>query len=195
MAAKVMYNTGRVLTYALMGTMAAALGSLINLSAYQQILSIMLGSIFLLLGIGGITSTRIPMVTTGMELFSSGLKKVFSRFLQQKSATATFIMGMLNGVLPCGLTYLALSACLLLPTPAEGFLFMLFFGFGTWPVMIGITWVLTRSLLKSNFELARFSKIALIFVGCLLFLRVWWSHPHVENSLFGKVSEAVTVCE
>jgi sulfite exporter TauE/SafE len=194
MASKVLYNTGRVLTYALLGTMAAGLGSLVNLSSWQTVLSIMLGSIFLLMGIGGITGFRIPLVTFGMERFSGWLKKTFGVFLQRKSMASTFAMGMLNGLLPCGLTYLALTACLLLPTATEGFLFMLFFGLGTWPVMIGISWVLNLPVLKSSFNLSRFSKIALIFVGCLLLLRVWWSHPH-PNSLYGKVSETVTVCE
>ncbi len=195
MASKLAYNTGRILTYGALGAMVAVLGSFVNLSSYQQALSILLGGIFVLLGIGGMSQLRIPLVTTGMEKLSGWLKKGFGRFLQRKSLAATFMMGTLNGLLPCGLTYLALTACLLQPNGVDGFLFMLVFGLGTWPVMIGITWVLTLPLLKSHFNLARFSKIALIFVGCLLFLRVMWSHPHTsDSSLFGKVGTE-TVCE
>lgn len=195
MASKLVYNTGRILTYGAMGATVAVLGSFVNLSAYQQVLSIILGSIFVLLGIGGMSQVRLPLVTAGMEKFSGWLKNAFGRFLRQKSLTATFVMGTLNGLLPCGLTYLALTACLLQPNALDGFLFMFVFGLGTWPVMIGISWVLTLPLLKSHFNLARFSKIALIFVGCLLFLRVMWSHPHPgESSLFGKVGTE-TVCE
>jgi sulfite exporter TauE/SafE len=196
LASKIVYNTGRILTYGVLGGMVAVLGSFVNLSTYQQALSIVLGSIFVLLGIGGMSRVRIPFVTSGMEGLSGWLKKAFGKFLQRKSLTATFIMGTLNGLLPCGLTYLALTACLLQPNALDGFLFMLVFGLGTWPVMIGISWVMNLSFLKSHFNLARFSKIALIFVGCLLFLRVWWSHPHPnESSLFGKVGGTETVCE
>jgi sulfite exporter TauE/SafE len=106
------------------------------------------------------------------------LKKGFGIASNQKSGFTTFILGMLNGLLPCGLTYLALSACLILPSATDGFLFMLLFGLGTWPVMIGSVKLLSH--LKNSFSLARLSKVALIFVGCTLLLRVWWIHPHTE---------------
>jgi sulfite exporter TauE/SafE len=103
---------------------------------------------------------------------------------------------MLNGLLPCGLTYLALSACLISPTSLDGFLFMIFFGLGTWPVMIGMTWVLNISYVKRALNLGRLSRIALIFVGCLLFARVWMNHHHeMEAPLNANVSSSVTVCE
>jgi sulfite exporter TauE/SafE len=108
----------------------------------------------------------------------------------QKSGITTFGLGMLNGMLPCGLTYLALSACLILPTAFDGFLFMLFFGMGTWPIMIGSVKLL--SVLKNNFSLARLSKIALVFIGCSLLIRVWWVHPHTALS---KTQEEVNICK
>jgi sulfite exporter TauE/SafE len=46
-------------------------------------------------------------------------------------------MGMLNGFLPCGMTLIALSYCLILAGPIDGFNFMLLFGVGTLPVMLG----------------------------------------------------------
>ncbi len=194
--AKLAYNTGRILTYSLLGTLAAALGSLVQLAPYQQVVSFTLGSVFLLLGLGGITGVRIPYVTAGINRFASWIKKIFGKVLRQKSSPATFLMGMVNGLLPCGLTYLALSACLILPTAREGFLFMFFFGLGTWPVMIGLTWILNSSIVRARFNLARFSRIALVLVGCLLFIRVWLTHPHASAStLEGKVSGMESVCE
>ncbi len=194
--AKLVYNTGRVLTYALMGAGVAAVGSLVQFAPYQQIVSIALGSVFVLLGIGGISSIRIPYLTAGISRFTSWLKKLFSRVLQHKSIPATMLMGMLNGLLPCGLTYLALTACLISPTATDGFWFMVFFGLGTWPVMIGMTWVMNISFVKRLLNLGRLSRIALIFVGCLLFVRVWMTHPHTAGpSISGPVSGAVSVCE
>ena len=192
--ARVLYNAGRVLTYAILGAMVATVGTLVQLAPYQQIISISLGCIFLLMGMGGISSIRIPYMTAGINHFTGWLKLLFGSVLKIKSMGATILLGMLNGLLPCGLTYLALTACLISPTPMDGFLFMIFFGLGTWPVMIGLTWVLNISFFKRAFNAPRLSKIALIFVGCLLFARVWMTHSHSMESA-ANVSCVETVCE
>ncbi len=192
--ARVLYNSGRVLTYGLMGVMVAAIGSLIQFEPYQQIISISMGCVFLLLGVGGISSMQIPYLTKSINRFTGWLKNIFGETLQRKSVVATILLGMLNGLLPCGLTYLALTTCLILPSPTDGFLFMLFFGLGTWPVMIGLTWVLNISFLNRIFHATRLSKFALIFVGCLLFARVWMTHNH-DNEGAATVSSVEVVCQ
>lgn len=188
---RVVYNLGRIFTYGLLGALVAAAGSLVQLSPYQTVVSLTMGVIFLLLGLGGITRVRIPLVTSGMERMTSWLKRLFGATLQSKSFMATFSLGMLNGLLPCGLTYLALSACLILPNMQEGFMFMLFFGLGTWPVMIGMTWILNIGFIKRALNLTRLSRVALIFVGCLLVGRVWMTHQHESAPLAGGTSEVV----
>ncbi|HQQ98636.1 MAG TPA: sulfite exporter TauE/SafE family protein [Cyclobacteriaceae bacterium] len=188
---RLVYNLGRIFTYALLGSVVATAGSLVQLAPWQSAVSLTLGAFFLLLGLGGISRIRIPLVTAGMERMTSRLKKLFGATLQRKSSFATFSLGMLNGLLPCGLTYLALSACLILPNTQEGFLFMLFFGLGTWPVMIGMTWILNIGFIKRALNLSRLSRIALIFVGCLLVGRVWLTHQHDTTPLAGRSVEAV----
>jgi uncharacterized protein len=188
----IMYNSGRVLVYALLGAMASALGAIVHLAPYQQTVSITLGIIFLLVG-SGIGSMRLPYFGAKAVLFTAFLKKIFGSLLHQKSLTATFLLGMVNGFLPCGLTYMALSACLVLPWAMDGFLFMIYFGLGTWPVMVGLTKLVNVVKWKSNFSLARFSKIAMIFIGCLLLFRVWWS-PRADTPLVKSVGQ-VTICK
>jgi hypothetical protein len=186
----ILYNSGRIFIYALLGTLAATFGSFIQLSSYQQAISIALGCLFILAGIS-FHHMRIPLMDKAIVSLTSYLKKYFKIVNQQKSGTTTLMLGMLNGMLPCGLTYLALSACLIMPSASDGFLFMLFFGIGTWPVMIGSVKLL--SLLKNNFSLARLSKIALVFVGCTLLLRVWWIHPH--PGMLMDAPQEVKVCK
>jgi uncharacterized protein len=178
----ILYNSGRVLIYALLGALASAFGSLLHLAFYQQFISILLGITFLLtgLGIGGI---RLPYFGAGIN----------SSMLNQKSWATTFLLGMINGLLPCGLTYMALSACLILPQAIDGFIFMIYFGLGTWPVMVGFTKLLTIVNWKGSFSLARFSKLAMIFIGCVLLLRVWL-HPHQDTQMAKSVHQIV-ICE
>jgi uncharacterized protein len=189
----ILYNSGRVLVYALLGTLAAAFGSLFHLAPYQQIVSLLLGIAFLLFGLG-VGNVRVPYVGVGVNKFAIFLKRIFSSVLNQKSVAATFLLGMINGLLPCGLTYIALSACLILPGAVDGFSFMLFFGLGTWPVMIGLTKLLSIAKWKNNFSLARLSKIAMIFIGCVLVIRVWWS-PHANAPSHNRPTGQITICE
>jgi len=187
----VLYNSGRIFLYGLLGAIAAAFGSTLHLSSYQQVISLVLGGVFLLAGFS-IRSIRIPFIDKAIVAFTSHLKKGFGIISNQKSSYSTFLLGMLNGMLPCGLTYLALSACLILPSATGGGVFMLLFGIGTWPVMIGSVKLL--SSFKNNFSLTRLSKIALVFVGCTLLLRVWWVHPHSSDTI-GKSSQEVNICK
>jgi sulfite exporter TauE/SafE len=187
----ILYNSGRIFIYGLMGMLAAAFGSVLHLSSYQQIISILLGGVFLVAGFN-FRIMRLPFLNRAITAFTFHLKNWFGIISNQKSGYTTFILGMLNGMLPCGLSYLALSACLILPSATDGLLFMLFFGVGTWPVMIGSVKLL--SSLKNNFSLARLSRIALVFVGCTLLFRVWWVHPHSNDSSV-KSSQEVNVCK
>ncbi len=189
----ILYNSGRVFLYSFLGTLAAAFGSLIHLNAYQQIISIALGSLFLLAGMN-IYKMRIPYFNKAITMLTFNLKKLFSTISYQKSKPTTFVMGMLNGMLPCGLTYLALSACLILPKASDGFLFMLSFGLGSWPVMFGVTKLLRLNFFKKNFSLHRLSSLAMIVIGCTLLLRVWLIHPHGHDFL-SKSASPITVCK
>jgi sulfite exporter TauE/SafE len=172
-----LYNTGRILTYACLGATAAMLGSYINWVPYQFAVSLTLGIIFLAWGINGYRRIRVPFLGNGIERIGGYLKNLFAEFLKRKSAVSTFMMGMLNGLLPCGLTYIALSACLILPRAEDGFLFMIIFGLGTWPVMIGFTRLLNKIMALRKFSLAKMSRIAFVFIGCILLARTFSIHP------------------
>ena len=62
----ILYNSGRVLVYALVGTLAAAFGSLFHLAPYQQIISLLLGLAFLFVGFG-IGNVRVPYFGVGIS--------------------------------------------------------------------------------------------------------------------------------
>jgi uncharacterized protein len=188
----ILYNSGRVLVYALLGGLASSFGSILNLAPYQKVLSILLGVFFLLAGFG-ISNMRIPSIGSALTRFTSFLKNMFGSLITKKSWTATFLLGMMNGLLPCGLTYMALSVCLILPQASDGFLFMIYFGLGTWPVMIGLSKLFNVIKWRRNFSLSRLSKIAMIFIGCLLVFRAW-SDFHKEAP--ANISSGnVTICK
>ncbi|MBL7876486.1 MAG: sulfite exporter TauE/SafE family protein [Cyclobacteriaceae bacterium] len=191
---KIVYNTGRVLIYGLLGAMAAGFGSLFMLTSYQGITSVVVGSVFLLMGFGAISGVRIPFFTLAINKLTSKLRQFFNYWLQRNGIPALFVSGMLNGLLPCGLTYVAMSYCFILPSAWDGFFYMLLFGVGTWPVMIGVTWLMGIGFRRIQVNYQRITTVLFLFIGIWLIARVFvdhssMSHNHVSEK--GNVEEVI----
>jgi sulfite exporter TauE/SafE len=193
---KIIYNTGRVLTYGLLGAIAASFGSVFMITPYQGILSFMIGTIFLLIGIGAITGFQIPFITNALNRFTSHLKGFFHFWLKKKNSVSILMMGMLNGLLPCGLTYLAMTYCFIMPSMEDGFWFMILFGAGTWPVMIGFTWLLGKGFGKLKLNYQKITTVIFIAIGVWLLARVMMNQT-MDNHLhlFGKTTTEEVICQ
>ncbi|MFN5171377.1 MAG: sulfite exporter TauE/SafE family protein [Cyclobacteriaceae bacterium] len=167
-ATKVVYNTGRVLVYGLLGALAASAGSVFNLADYQQAISLVMGVVLLAVALGWWRSFRIPVISDGVAWLTHQVKKPFAHFLQRKSYWATFALGGLNGLLPCGLSLLALTYTFVLPGAREGAFFMVAFGLGTWPVMVGFTALLDRLFHRMAWVRSYAMPIVLVLSAILL---------------------------
>jgi sulfite exporter TauE/SafE len=192
---KIVYNTGRIFTYGILGVIAASFGSLFMITPYQGIISFIIGALFLLMGIGAISGIHIPFLTNALTRFTNRLKSFFHFWLSKKSILSVLIMGMLNGLLPCGLTYLAMTYCFIMPTMTDGFWFMILFGAGTWPVMIGFTWLLGIGFGKLKLNYQRITTVVFIMIGVWLLARVMINHP-MDNHLhlFDTTSTEEVIC-
>jgi sulfite exporter TauE/SafE len=185
---RMIYNAGRIVTYGIFGSIIASAGWMFPTIKYQNLVSIVLGFALLSIGVAGVSIIKIPFITSLLGKFSLFLKTMFSKFLQRKSYVSTFALGSLNGVLPCGLSFLALTYCVTLPSPTDGFLFMIAFGVGTLPVMLGFTSALTWIVTRLNLQIKSMTASMLIFSGLLLIGRIFFIHlRHAENIPQGVV--------
>ena len=133
---KLFYNSSRIFIYALIGTLAASTGSLPFLQTFHTLITLIFGGIFVILGLSilfRIKWIRNFQIDSTLTRF---VHKIFGGWMKKKNFFTPLVLGAMNGLLPCGLTYLAAAYCFVL-TPLEGFYFMICFGLGTWPVMIG----------------------------------------------------------
>ena len=190
---RLMYNSGRIFMYGLLGALVSAFGSLFRLSGFQNILTVSLGSVLIILGLAGSSQFRIPLLSSVVLRITIRIKCLFSKFLQEKTTFSTTIMGMLNGLLPCGLTYLALTYCLTVANAANGFLFMMIFGVGTLPVMLGFTSVIHVLINRFNFTFRNLSTVVMIALGALLITRGIYVHYH-EN-IHSQQEESIVPCK
>lgn len=179
---RVLYNTGRIATYGLMGALVSGIGFALPLSRFQNLFSILLGITLLVIGFGGAQKIHIPGITRRLQKLTNSLKNLFGHFLKQKTKASLFILGALNGLLPCGLTFIALTYCLTLQGPLDGFNFMLLFGAGTLPVMLGFTGIIQHTINKFNWHIHKVTTTMLILSGILLIVRVLVIHiPHATS--------------
>jgi sulfite exporter TauE/SafE len=131
-----LYNSGRVLTYSILGILFGLLGRGIHLAGFQQGTSV-------LLGIAMIVSVMFPFVfrekITLASLFSGFAARLITklkRLFTDRSYFSLLMIGLLNGLLPCGLVYVAIAGAINSGEVISGVLFMLFFGIGTIPLLL-----------------------------------------------------------
>ena len=130
-------NGGRVVTYVLFGFLFGAFGRGLQLAGIQQAVSISLG-VMILLGVAVPALLRTGKLAQIPARLVMRLQGTMAKQLKRTSPGGLFLTGMLNGLLPCGLVYLALAGALAYGGWQEGGLFMLLFGLGTWPALIAV---------------------------------------------------------
>ena len=175
-ANRVLYNFGRISMYGVLGAFTATIGYIFPLENVQNLLSVSLGSVLILMGAVGMTGIKIPVLSNMFIRFSGILKTTFSKYIRDKSWGAILLLGGLNGLLPCGLTFLALSFCMTLSTPVEGFAYMFIFGVGTLPVMLGLVSILDILKNKMHWNIHRVTTGLLIVAGIFLIARIFLIH-------------------
>ncbi|MBX7044762.1 MAG: sulfite exporter TauE/SafE family protein [Ignavibacteria bacterium] len=189
------YNSGRIVVYTLFGMLFGFFGERIYMAGLQQIISIAVGIAILFYLIKPLFKKNKILFTiqNGVSSFSF-FKNLFAKFYSKNSKLSFFGIGILNGFLPCGFIYLALTGAAALRTPVSGALFMMLFGFGTLPVMMGIS--MSRNFINVNLrkKINKFSPaiallFALIFILRGMNLGIPYLSPKLEPSK--KMTEEV----
>ena len=164
---RVFYHLGRVTSYCLLGLMLGLLGHVAAPAGFQRWLSIALG--VALLG-GLLLSTKIPLVAPVVK-WVGWLKGSMRGLLQRNSLMSQATMGALNGLLPCGLVYVAAVGATATGDPLNGAAYMALFGLGTWPMMLGIHFAGQRLPLPARLSLGSVTRVAVFLMAVLLILR------------------------
>ena len=129
------YNLGRIFSYAVLGLIFGSIGKLIIVSHWQGRLSLILGMLILLYLLVPKQYFHLLKPTIFSKPFLA-LRKQLGKLFQSKNLSSIFFIGILNGLLPCGLVYLALTSSVITGSSLNGALFMGFFGLGTFPAMM-----------------------------------------------------------
>jgi uncharacterized protein len=133
------YNFGRALTYAFQGCLLGFLGQGLLWSGLQQSLSIFVGFVFVGVALWSFfllndKKKNVLSATPFFQVSTAKFRYIFGKIL--RGSPSHFLLGVVNGLLPCGLVYWALATSVLLFSPVKSAIFMFSFGVGTMPLMI-----------------------------------------------------------
>lgn len=157
------YNLGRTLTYAIFGFIMGFLGWGLELGGLQKIFSILLGLILLYSCLTYvIPSLQLKTSVSQYINFNTIIQKVKRHFVINTNSNA-IKLGMLNGLLPCGLVYVALASSVTQASPLLSSAYMLSFGLGTLPLMFLV--MVGGNLYKNAFK--KLNKFIPLMIGIL----------------------------
>jgi sulfite exporter TauE/SafE len=164
---KLAYNAGRIVTYGALGLVFGLFGQLIGLAGFQRWVSIAAGAAILLSLLAWPMRNATLLIARPVGL----LKSALGRALKQHGLAAQFSFGLLNGLLPCGLVYVACAAAAATANIFTGLQYMLLFGLGTVPMMLGLGLVGQGLNFKLQLRLRKLIPVSLGAMAALLILR------------------------
>jgi sulfite exporter TauE/SafE len=182
-AGRLLYQFGRITTYSLLGLVAGLIGKSAFVIGAQRWLAIALGIAILS---GFFLSKKIALAAPVVRLVGK-LKMAMGTQLQQRSFRSLILLGMLNGLLPCGLVYVALAGAVSRGSVLSGIGYMAMFGLGTLPMMLGIS--LSGKILPSSFrsKLRGAIPVGICLLAGLLILRgMALGIPYLSPDLTGS---------
>lgn len=162
------YHAGRISTYALMGAVAGAVGSVTMLGGVGRGVAVAAGVALILAGIGPAFVRRWtpgygPWMTAAARASAAA-----RRWQAAHPSSGPFVAGLANGVLPCGMVYAALATALSTGSITGAAGAMAVFGLGTVPALAGLSLGAAQVSRGWQRRLSHVVPLALVLVGLML---------------------------
>jgi sulfite exporter TauE/SafE len=136
-----LWHAGRTATYAILGGLAGAFGSMMPGPGWVVGVFSTLLIVWFAAGLAGLVPE--PHVSI------PGVKHLATNLAARTNYAARFGFGMANGLLPCGLVYAALGIPVAASDPLIGALAMTAFGVGTAPALTAVAMGLRKVVMKN----------------------------------------------
>ncbi|HSQ33793.1 MAG TPA: sulfite exporter TauE/SafE family protein [Peptostreptococcaceae bacterium] len=156
--APLLYNLGRVISYTILGGVIGALGSALSINTHTSIIIYILAGFFMI--VHGAN-------TMGFKVFRGlSFKLPFTSNCPSKSTNSTpFVVGLLNGFMPCGPLQTMQLFALSTGSMTQGALSMFIFSVGTVPLMLLFGYMANSLSKNTSKKLIKFSGALIIVLG------------------------------
>lgn len=165
-----LYNLGRVISYTVVGFIVGALGSVINFSSTAQgVLKLLAGVFMVIMGV------NMLGIFPWLRKLTPRIPKVFARKIdsEKSKSNSPLIVGLLNGLMPCGPLQAMQIYALSTGNPFAGALSMLLFSLGTVPLMFGLGALSSVLSKKFTRTVALAGAVLVVVLGLSMFTQGW----------------------
>jgi len=185
------YQLGRISTYSLLGLLFGLLGKGIALAGFQQALSIFAGCLMLVAAFFALEWERAALSVPGMRSLTRWVQQRIGLLLRRHPQGAALGVGILNGLLPCGLVYAGIAGAISMTSGWGGSAFMSLFGLGTLPLLFILMFSGQRLGAAWRSRLRFVQPALLVLAGALMLFK----GLHLDLSLFeSAVPKALPDC-
>jgi len=190
------YQFGRTATYTFLGLIAGMVGVLLSQAAWfsdmQRALTIVAGSLMVVFGLH-LAGWLADPLAKGMASISSrlGLTRWIHAASTSRMPMSWFMVGLFNGLLPCGLVYAGLTFSLTSGNIITSAAMMFAFGLGTIPAMMFVPIILKSASPAMRGYVLKLAALLLIIMGILTMVRgsAWMhvlhgmDHQHMNHQM------------
>lgn len=163
-----LYQIGRISVYTSIGVSVFFIGYSFSLFHLQQTLTIFLGISLILYAVVTFMSSKNGLF---LDFYSKYIGRFFNKIWNLPFVASSLLLGVLNGLLPCGAIYIAAVYCASLQSVGESILYMILFGIGTSPIFIA-AWVFFKKSQQLKLKkLIIVYKFLPLIIGVLMVLR------------------------
>jgi len=167
-----LYHFGKISSYSLLGVLFGLFGSQLPLFGVQENISIFIGALMLIyVGYVFMLKPKRKLGFLQFDLLYSSITKQLGILFKHKNKLAFYLIGFLNGLLPCGMVYLALTSALAIQNIFYGGWLMAFFGLGTMPALIIVALGGQFFGIKFRQQIQNLLPVFIFSMGVLLILR------------------------
>ena len=164
------YQSGRISVYGIWGVVFGSIGTSAKWFGLQQNISLSLGiSILLIL----ILTKVFPQFERKISnlLLTQYMRSKLLPIVHSKTKGSDFVAGLLNGILPCGLVYVALAGATAVQDPIQGGLFMVIFGIGTLPLLSALLFFGKGMQIEIRAQLTKWYPVIIGGMALMLIIR------------------------
>ncbi|MBA1421353.1 MAG: sulfite exporter TauE/SafE family protein [Epsilonproteobacteria bacterium] len=190
-ASHLAYNFGRVTTYAILGAIFGYVGSVLAFTPTTKgILFVFTGVLMILAGLSLLGNLKFLNSAEWSVSKYAWYQKSFRALISSKSYLSFYLLGMLNGIIPCGLVYSFAIFAASTATPLGGALVMATFGLATIPALFFLGF-LTKFLQKGNLRgtMMKLAAMLVIVYGVFTLTKGYKfiAHPDEMKAMMDKM--------
>lgn len=166
----ILYNSGRVISYTLVGAIVGGLGSVITLDGSLKGLIQIIAGIFMV-----IMALNMLKVFPGLSVLIPHLPKGIADKIgnEQRKSKSPLIIGLLTGLMPCGPLQAMQLYALSTADPLKGALSMLVFSLGTVPLMFVLSMISSVLTEKFTKKVLTVGAVLVLVLGMIMFSQGW----------------------